>query len=140
MICSASTVRDDDSLSGLLKAVRLNGVCTMEMVKSLTEMVMKLSCEVQHLKGDNMALKLQLLDLSQNQAPPPLIPLEAVSTSSVAAPLTYRDILTSRDGHPASTGVSIPKLQPSPPSLPETSVMASNNIFYLIVIFNIYHC
>jgi hypothetical protein len=73
-----------------------------------------------------MALKLQLLDLHQNQAPPPPITLEAVSTSSVAAPLTYRDILTSRDGHPASTGVSIPKLKPSPPSLPETSVMASD--------------
>jgi hypothetical protein len=123
MACSASTVRDDDSLRGMLEAVRLNGVCTMEMVKSLIEMVTKLSSEVQLLKDDNVALKLQL---RQNQAPPPPIPLEAVSARSVAAPLTYREVLTSRDGHPASIGVSMPKVQPSPSPLPEASVMASD--------------
>jgi hypothetical protein len=48
MICSASTVRGDDSLRGLLEAVH----CPMEMVKSLIEMVTKLSSEVQHLKGE----------------------------------------------------------------------------------------
>jgi hypothetical protein len=40
----------------------------MEMVKSLTEMAAKLSSEVQLLKSDNVALKLQLCDLHQAHA------------------------------------------------------------------------
>jgi hypothetical protein len=117
---SASSDKDKDSLSEKLEAVRLNGVCTMEMVKSLIEMVTKLSCEVQLLKSDNTALKLQLRDLRQIHAPPRSITSEAVPATHGVAPATYRDILTSGGGHPASR----PNLQPS---LPETSVKASDN-------------
>jgi hypothetical protein len=50
------------------------------MVKSLIEMVTKLSCEVQELKSDNTALKLQLRDLHQFRIPAPFISTEALSS------------------------------------------------------------
>jgi hypothetical protein len=55
---SASPVRGNCSLNGQLDVLCLNGVCIMEMVKSLMKMVTKLSCEDQVLKSDNIALKL----------------------------------------------------------------------------------
>jgi hypothetical protein len=58
--CSVSPVSDKDSLNGQLEAVRLNGVCTKEMVKSLLEMVTKLSLEVQVLKGNSTYLLMEL--------------------------------------------------------------------------------
>jgi hypothetical protein len=118
MICSASPLKDDGSLSGQLEAVRLNGVCTMEMVKFLMEMVTKLSCEIQLLKNDNTDLKSQLRDLQLSNALPPFIPSGAVSVSAPAtsAP-TYGDILTSAGAHPACTAVSsTPILQPTLPA------------------------
>jgi hypothetical protein len=125
IISSASQVRDDYSLSGQLEAVRLNGVCTMEMVKTLIEMVAKFSCEVQLLKSDNTAMKQQLSDLQQFRVPLPASPSGTVSDTRDVAPKTYRDILTSGGGHPASTTVSSrPKLQPS---LPVSSGIASDN-------------
>jgi hypothetical protein len=120
--CSASPVRDNDSLSQQLEAVRLTGVCTMEMVKSLIDMVTKLSCEVQELKRYNTALKLQLRDLHQFHIPTPSISTEALSSTHDAAAKTYRDVLTSGGGHPVSIAVSLgPNRQTS---LPASSVMA----------------
>jgi hypothetical protein len=78
-----SPVSDKDSLNGQLEAVRLNGVCTIEMVKSLLEMVTKLSLEVQQLKGDNTALNLQLRDLRQIYASPTYISTEAALSRHV---------------------------------------------------------
>jgi hypothetical protein len=98
-----SPVSDKDFLNGQLEAVRLNGVCTMEMVKSLLEMVTKLSLEVQELKGDNTALKLQLRDLRQIYASPTYISTEAASSRHVGSAKTYSDVLSSGGGHPAST-------------------------------------
>jgi hypothetical protein len=120
--CSASPVTDNDSLNRQLEAVCLTGVCTMGMVKSLIEMVTKLTCEVQELKSDNTALKLQLRDLHQFRIPAPSISTEALSSTHGAAAKTYRDVLTLGGGHPASTAVpSGPNRQTS---LPASSVMA----------------
>jgi hypothetical protein len=102
----ASPVRYNCSLHGQLEVLRLNGVCTMEMVKSLMEMVTKLRCEVQVLKSDNTALKLQLQDLRQILTPPSSISTEALSSTHDASAKTYRDVLTSGGGHPASTAIS----------------------------------
>ena len=125
MECSASPAGDNDSLSRQLEAVRLNGECTMEMVKSLMDMVTKLSCEVQVLKSDNTALKLQLRDLRQFHTPPPSTSSAALSSTRDPATKTYRDVLTSGGGHPASTAASsVPSRQTS---LPESSTMASDN-------------
>jgi hypothetical protein len=64
--CSASRIGDnDDSLSAQLEAVRVNGICTMELVQSLVVMVSKLSSEVQQLRIDNETLKTQLRDLQR---------------------------------------------------------------------------
>jgi hypothetical protein len=94
----------------------------MEIVKSLMEMVSKLSCEFEHLKSDNTALRLQLRDLHQIHAPLPSIQTGVVS--SVAAK-TYRDVLSSGGGNTASTPLPA---GPSPqPPLPESSVTAKNN-------------
>jgi hypothetical protein len=86
------------------------------------EMVTKLSYEVQELKSDNTALKLQLRDLHQFRIPALSISTEALSSTHGAAAKIYGDVLTSGGGHPASTAV------PSGPnrhtSLPESSVMA----------------
>jgi hypothetical protein len=65
--------------------------------------VTKLSCEVQVLKCDNIALKLQLSDLRQIYAPPPSISTEVASSTHDGAARTYRDVLSSGGGHPAST-------------------------------------
>jgi hypothetical protein len=94
----------------------------MEMVKSLIEMVTKLSCEVQEIKSDNTTLKLQLQDLHQFRIPAPSISTKALLSTHDAAAKTYRDVLTSGGGHPASTAVpSGPNRQTS---LPASSVMA----------------
>jgi hypothetical protein len=97
----------------------------MEMVKSLMEMVPKLSCELQTLESDNIALKLQLRDLHQFHTPPPSISREALSSAHDAAAKTYRDVLTSGGGHPASTAV--PSGLNRETLLPESSVMANEN-------------
>jgi hypothetical protein len=55
------------------------------MVQSLIEMVTKLSCEVQALKSDTIALKLQLRDLRQFHTPPPSTTTEALSSTHAAA-------------------------------------------------------
>ncbi|PNF33116.1 hypothetical protein B7P43_G15514 [Cryptotermes secundus] len=123
--CSASTVGDNDSLSRQLEAVRLDGECTMEMVKSLMDMVTKLSCEVQVLKSDNTDLKIQLRDLRQFHTPLPSTSSEALSSTRDAATKTYSDVLTSEGGHPASAATSSgPSRQTS---LPESSTIASDN-------------
>jgi hypothetical protein len=75
----------------------------MEMVKSLIEMVTKLSREVQVLKCDNTALKLHLRDLRQIYAPPPSISTAAASSTHDGAARTYRDVFSSGGGHLAST-------------------------------------
>ena len=49
-----------EALSVQVETVRLNGVCTMDLIKSLINMVSNLSEEVDHLKNDNVSLKLQL--------------------------------------------------------------------------------
>jgi hypothetical protein len=125
--CSASPVSDNNPLSVQLRAVRLERVCTMEMVKTLTEMVTKLSCEVQHLKSDNAVLKLRLSDLHQIHAPLPSMQtgvVPSVRTPNVAAK-TYSDILTSGGGSTVSTVIP---LRPNPqPSLPGSSATATNN-------------
>jgi hypothetical protein len=123
MFCISCWV--NDSLSRQLEAVRLNGVCTMEMVKSLMDMVTKLSCEVRVLKSDNIALKLQLQDLRQSHTPPPSTSAEALSSARDAATKTYGDILTSVGGHPAATAASSGPSQQT--SLTEFSAMASDN-------------
>jgi hypothetical protein len=45
-----------EALSVQVDTVRLNGVCTMDLIKSLTEIVTKLCGEVDHLKNDNASL------------------------------------------------------------------------------------
>jgi hypothetical protein len=93
MDCSASPVTDIDSLSRQLEAVRLNGIYTMEMMKSLIKIVTKFSCEVQEPKSDNTALKLQLRDLHLFHTPPPSISTEALPSDTHDAAKTYRDVL-----------------------------------------------
>jgi hypothetical protein len=122
---SASPVRDNCSLNGQLEALRLNGVCIMEMVQSLMEMVTKLSCEVQALKRDNTALKLQLRDLRQILTPQPSVSTEAPSSTHDASAKTYREVLTPGGGHPASTAISSEPNRTT--SLPESTVMATDN-------------
>jgi hypothetical protein len=46
-----------------VEIVRINGVCTMDLIKSLIGMVRKLCGEVGHLKHDNACLKEQLKNL-----------------------------------------------------------------------------
>jgi hypothetical protein len=46
-----------------VETVRLNGVCTMDLIKSLVDTVSKLCGEVDHLKNNNACLKNQLKDL-----------------------------------------------------------------------------
>ncbi|PNF34168.1 hypothetical protein B7P43_G18098 [Cryptotermes secundus] len=125
MECSASPAEDNGSLSRQLEAVRLNGECTMQMEKSLMDMVTKFRCEVQVLKSDNTALKLQLRDLCQFHKPPLSTSTEALSSTRDAATKTYRDVLTSGGGHPDSTAASSgPSWQTS---IPESSAMPSDN-------------
>jgi hypothetical protein len=50
---SASRISGNDSLSMQLEPVCVNGISTMEMVKSLVVMVPKLSSEVQQPRNDN---------------------------------------------------------------------------------------
>jgi phosphotransferase system IIB component len=49
-----------EALSVQVETVRLNGVCTMYLIKSLADMVSKLCGELDHLKNDNACLKNQL--------------------------------------------------------------------------------
>jgi hypothetical protein len=49
-----------EALSVQVETVCLNGVCTMDLIKSLINKVTNLSEEVDHLKNDNVSLKLQL--------------------------------------------------------------------------------
>jgi hypothetical protein len=89
--CTASRTADTDSLNLQLEAVRPNGICTMEMIRSLLVMVFKLRSEVQQLRIDNDALKTQLRELQQaqlrdlQQAPchVPSLQREAVSSAIV---------------------------------------------------------
>jgi hypothetical protein len=67
----------------------------MEMVKFLLEMVTKLSLEVQVLKGNNTALKLQLRDLHQIYASPTYISTEVASYTHDGSARTYSDVLSS---------------------------------------------
>ena len=52
-----------EALSVQVETVRLNGVCTLYLIESLTDMVTKLCGEVDHLKNDNAYLKQQLKNL-----------------------------------------------------------------------------
>jgi hypothetical protein len=61
--CVVSRTGDTDSLNLQLEAIRANGICTMEMVRSLLVMVSKLSEELQQLRMDNDALKMQLRNI-----------------------------------------------------------------------------
>jgi hypothetical protein len=63
--CSPYPIRDNNCPSVQPEAVHLNGLYTMEMVKSLLEMVAKRSNEVHLLKADSAAVKFQLYDLHQ---------------------------------------------------------------------------
>jgi hypothetical protein len=56
---------DYNSLNVQLQAIRANGICTMEMVRSLVDIVSTLSSEVHQLRVDNETLKTQLRDLQQ---------------------------------------------------------------------------
>jgi hypothetical protein len=64
--CTASRIGDNDSLCVQLEAVCVNGICTMEIVKSSVVMVSKLSNEEQQLRIDNEILKTQLRDLQES--------------------------------------------------------------------------
>jgi hypothetical protein len=59
--CTAPSIGDKDSLSVRLEAVRLNDICTMELVKSLIIIVSELSSEVQQLRNDNEAMKIHIM-------------------------------------------------------------------------------
>lgn len=71
----------NDSLSVQLEAVLVNGICTMQMVKSLVRMVSKLASEVQQLIIDNETLKTQLCDLQQVSSHVPSTPREVASSA-----------------------------------------------------------
>jgi hypothetical protein len=49
-------LKDNDSFSVQPETVRLNGVCTKNMIENLTEMVLKLPEEFGHLRKDNEIL------------------------------------------------------------------------------------
>jgi hypothetical protein len=106
---SASNIGENDFLRAQLEAVRENGLCTMQMVKSLVELVTVLSSEVQQLRIDNDTLKLQIRDLKQ--VPSTQSPMPSMATG---APVSYRDVLASANGHPVTTKLNV---QPSVPAV-----------------------
>jgi hypothetical protein len=57
-------LKDNDSLSVQPETVRLNGVCTKNMIKNLTEMILKLSEEFGHLRKDNKILCVIFIDMA----------------------------------------------------------------------------
>jgi hypothetical protein len=119
--CTASHIGDNNSLIEQLGAVRLNGICTMNMVKSLVAMVSKLSSEVQQLRNDNETLKIQLRDLHQAPSHMPLIRREVASSAAgnSATAKSYRDVVASMGGNPGATVVSAPPRN----SVPESSIV-----------------
>jgi hypothetical protein len=64
MECIASPFRDDGSVSVQLRTVRLNGIWTMEVAKSLVEFVTKLSSDVEQLRNDKA---LKVLGISRHR-------------------------------------------------------------------------
>jgi hypothetical protein len=68
-----------EALSVQLETVRLNGVCTIDLLKTLMDTVHKLSEVVAILKSDNASLKTQIsqlnckVDIPQGSCPPVLV-------------------------------------------------------------------
>jgi hypothetical protein len=52
-----------EALSLHVETLRLNGVCTMDLITSMVDMGSKLYGEVDHLKNDDVCLRNQLKDL-----------------------------------------------------------------------------
>jgi hypothetical protein len=103
--CSAPLIGDNDSFSVQLEAVRVNGIRTMQTVKSLVTIVPKLSSEVQQLRIDNETWKTQLRDLQQASSHVPSIRREVASS---AATKSCRDVACAVGGNTGATAVTAP--------------------------------
>jgi hypothetical protein len=64
-----SPLKDNDSFSVQLETVRLNRVCAKNMIKNLTEMVVKLSEEIGYLRKDNEMLEMKMETISASKRP-----------------------------------------------------------------------
>jgi hypothetical protein len=60
LLCIASPIRDNNSHSVQLQAVRFNGLCRMQMLKAPLETVSRLGSEWDRLRSDNSAFRLPL--------------------------------------------------------------------------------
>jgi hypothetical protein len=54
-----------------LEIVCLNGQCTVDLMKSLLDLVHKLNEDITYLKNDNFSLKLQLKELKESMVTQP---------------------------------------------------------------------
>jgi hypothetical protein len=93
----------------------------MEMVRSQLVTVSKLSSEVQQLRMDNDALKMQLRNIQQAPSHVPIIQREAVSSAMAnnVAAKSYRDVVCAAVGNPGATTVAAPARN----FLPESSIV-----------------
>jgi hypothetical protein len=109
-----------EALSVQVETVRLNGVCAMDLMKSLINMVTHLSGEVEHLKNDNVSLKLQLKNLQdaiqdvnighQSQATQVLTHKEIAERSVPSQSVTsYRDMVLRKQNTLQTCAVSSDK-------------------------------
>ena len=91
--CCSQIWGDADPLSVQLKAIRANGVCTMEMVQSMVVMLSNLSSEVRQLRIDNESMKMQLRELQQAPSHVQTTRREAAtSTTTTCTAKSYRDV------------------------------------------------
>jgi hypothetical protein len=92
---SATNIGDHNSLSVQPQAIRANGICTMEMVRSLVDIVSTFSSEVHQLRVDNETLRTQLRELQQVPSHVPSTPREAAPCAGATNAITksYRDAL-----------------------------------------------
>jgi hypothetical protein len=119
--CAASRNGDTDSFRLKLQAIRANGICTMEMVRSVLVKVSKLSSEVQQLRMDNDALKRPLRDIQQAPSHVLSVQREAVSSAIAnnATAKSYRNVVCAVRCDTGSTTVAAPARN----ILPESSIV-----------------
>ncbi|PNF33519.1 hypothetical protein B7P43_G17640, partial [Cryptotermes secundus] len=120
--CTASCIGDKDSLSVQLETLRTNTICTVEMVQSIVVMLSNLSSEVQQLRIDNEAMKMQLRELQRTPSHVQLTRREA-GTSTLITAKSYRDVVCVVNGNHSVAKVAAPAMF----SLPEPSVVTGEN-------------
>ncbi|PNF33451.1 hypothetical protein B7P43_G03353 [Cryptotermes secundus] len=119
MQCTPSCIRDKDSLSVQLETLRTNGVCTMEMVQSIVVMLSNLSSEVQQLRIDNEAMKMQVRELQQAPSHVRSTRREA-ATSAITTAKSYRDVVCAANGNPNVSKVAAPGFRSDRASVSKT--------------------